>query len=233
VVIPDYTGYRVSATVLGHEIERVTDWGVAEIFDIDGVTKTKANFSRLFCDVERFYDNCESLSARGFGIAYTGLEGGGLLRTLTVKQKNDIIVNYYEPYHEHFSNLVREKIEVMGKALIIDCHSFPDKPLGWEEHLDLPRPDICIGTEKFHTPVALSELFRNHFESKGYTVSLNHPFEGTIVPTAFYHKDSRVNSIMIEINRKLFTGNDDITQMNHENITNVKNDITDMLQTLS
>jgi len=38
----------------------------------------------------------------------------------------------------------------------------------------------------------------------GYTLEINQPYAGSIVPMAFYHKDRRVVSIMIEVNRKLY-----------------------------
>jgi N-formylglutamate amidohydrolase len=229
VHIPDHTGYRATDATLKTEIDRVTDWGVAEIFDIDNVTKVVADFSRLFCDVERFYDEGEPLSTRGFGITYTRLENGDVLRELTAAQKNEIISNYYEPHHEQFTNAVCEKLSGLGEAIIIDCHSFPDNPLAWEDPSDLPRPDICIGTDAFHTPPEISKLFTDYFEEKGYTVSINHPFAGTIVPSEFYHKVPRVHSIMIEINRRLFMDNENIPKMNQTKILQLKKEITELL----
>jgi len=38
----------------------------------------------------------------------------------------------------------------------------------------------------------------------GYTIGINQPYSGSIVPMAFYHKDCRVTSIMVEVNRKLY-----------------------------
>ena len=36
------------------------------------------------------------------------------------------------------------------------------------------------------------------------TVGINRPFAGCIVPLKYYRKDSRVMSVMIEINRRLY-----------------------------
>jgi len=38
----------------------------------------------------------------------------------------------------------------------------------------------------------------------GYSLGMNQPYSGTIVPQAFYRKDRRVASIMIEVNRFLY-----------------------------
>ena len=42
----------------------------------------------------------------------------------------------------------------------------------------------------------------------GYLTARNEPFSGTIVPLKHYRKDQRVQSLMIEINRKLYVKED-------------------------
>ena len=42
----------------------------------------------------------------------------------------------------------------------------------------------------------------------GYSTVRNEPFSGTIVPLKHYRKDQRVQSLMIEINRKLYVKED-------------------------
>ena len=45
-------------------------------------------------------------------------------------------------------------------------------------------------------------------ESCGYSTARNQPFGGTIVPMKHYRKDHRVQSLIIEINRWLYLGED-------------------------
>ena len=45
-------------------------------------------------------------------------------------------------------------------------------------------------------------------ESLGYSTARDQPFSGTIVPMKHYRKDERVQSLMIEINRWLYLGED-------------------------
>ena len=45
-------------------------------------------------------------------------------------------------------------------------------------------------------------------ESCGYSTARNQPFGRTIVPMKHYCKDQRVQSLMIEINRWLYLGED-------------------------
>ena len=48
------------------------------------------------------------------------------------------------------------------------------------------------------------DQLKNYFEELGLVVGINNPYAGTIVPLEYYQKNENVNSIMIEINRKLF-----------------------------
>jgi len=42
------------------------------------------------------------------------------------------------------------------------------------------------------------------FRKKGYSVEVNRPYSGSIVPLDYYQMEKRVSSIMIEINRELY-----------------------------
>lgn len=43
-----------------------------------------------------------------------------------------------------------------------------------------------------------------YFEKKGFSIGVDWPYKGTIVPMAHYQKNKKVNSIMLEVNRKLY-----------------------------
>ncbi|MFY9944068.1 MAG: N-formylglutamate amidohydrolase [Desulfobacterales bacterium] len=88
--------------------------------------------------------------------------------------------------------------------MIIDCHSFPSVPLPYEDDQEPVRPDICIGTDSYHTPRRLVTETAAIFEKAGFRVVLNRPFSGTIVPMKFYRREPAVSSIMIELNRGLY-----------------------------
>ena len=42
----------------------------------------------------------------------------------------------------------------------------------------------------------------------GWRVERNRPYDGTMVPGSFLHKDARVHSIMVEVNRSLYMNED-------------------------
>ena len=66
------------------------------------------------------------------------------------------------------------------------CHSFPSIPLPYEPEQDPERPDICLGTDQFHTPLWLLDELRGAFEKQEYDVQVNKPFAGTLTPLKFY-----------------------------------------------
>jgi N-formylglutamate amidohydrolase len=66
------------------------------------------------------------------------------------------------------------------------------------------RPDFNIGTDKYHTPQKLIDASIAYFEQRGFSIGVDWPYKGTIVPLVHYQKNKKVNSIMLEVNRKLY-----------------------------
>jgi hypothetical protein len=59
-----------------------------------------------------------------------------------------------------------------GYSSIIDCHSFPNRPLQIDSDQSPDRPDICIGAEKFHAPDCFIDTLRSNLESAGLSVAV-------------------------------------------------------------
>jgi hypothetical protein len=89
-------------------------------------------------------------------------------------------------------------------CLIVDCHSFPSLALAYELDQTSERADICIGTDPFHTPPAICSAIVSAAKEEGYSVAVDAPFAGSLVPLASYRKDKRIMSVMIEVNRRLY-----------------------------
>lgn len=183
-------------------------------------------YSRLICDVERFEDeNLEVMSKIGMGLCYSKTHELKTLKIYDNKAINESI-NLYHVHHRKLTNLVDEHLKQYGFCIIIDCHSFSSKPLLYELNQLSPRPDICIGVDSFHTP----KSFTNNLYSllKDYDVKINTPFSGTIVPLKHYHKDKRVISIMLEINKKLYM-NEQSFELDFLKFNKLKEDIKQAL----
>ena len=138
------------------ELLRMTDWYVDELFDIGGEAANGLVFpvSRLIVDPERFADDAaEPMASRGMGVVYTSTSDGRPLRSPPESEERQrLLQTYYFPHHEMLGQLVVEALRETGQALIIDGHSFPSSPLPCDLDQSPVRPDICIGTDAFHTP---------------------------------------------------------------------------------
>lgn len=66
------------------------------------------------------------------------------------------------------------------------------------------RRDICIETDAFHTPETLTAFACAAVRESGYSVEENRPFAGAFVPMAYYGRDARVSSIMVQVKRGLY-----------------------------
>lgn len=207
-IIPEkYLEYFVlSSEKLDEELLKMSDHFTDELFDVATVQKRTIKFpvSRLLVDPERFEsDEDEVMSSVGMGCIYEKTHSGEALKQASMI-RDELISRYYRPHHEKLTNLVYECIQSDSKCLIIDCHSFPKRPLPYELHQDVERSEICIGTDHFHTPNKLTDALVDGFENQGFSVSVNKPFSGSIVPMQFYQRDKRVQTVMIEIRRDLY-----------------------------
>jgi len=162
--------------------------------------------SRLVVDPERFLDDTvETMASIGMGVVYERTSSGNPFRdNLSLKERDALIRRFYEPHHQRLAAATESELSRYGTALILDCHSFPLLPLPYEHDQDPDRPDICIGTDDFHTPEHLLEVAKQAVTDEGLTYEINRPFRGSIVPTQYWEQDQRVSSIMIEVNRSLY-----------------------------
>jgi N-formylglutamate deformylase len=195
----------LSDTELESEIIRLTDSYTDELFDFMGAIKVVFPVSRLIVDPERFIDDShEPMFKHGMGVVYTRDTRGRLLRLhLSENERNGLIQKYYEPHHKKLTEAINKAINDYRHCLIIDCHSFPSIPFEYEEKKS-SRPNICIGTDKYHTPKWLEELSYKSFMDAGFSVEFNNPFSGTMVPLSYYQINTMVYSVMIEVNRSLY-----------------------------
>jgi N-formylglutamate deformylase len=88
--------------------------------------------------------------------------------------------------------------------MVVDCHSFSARPLPHEPDQDPKGPDICVGTDPFHTPPGLALAVARAVNNLGLTVAVDRPFAGALVPAKHYRTDDRVKSVMIEVNRRIY-----------------------------
>lgn len=206
--IPDGVrpSFLVDDATLQHEIARLTDWRVDHLFswvlEFGGVLFVGTH-SRLAFDPERFADD-DPTEAVGQGVVYTHTTTREPLAHITPEERGLRIRELYEPYHDALTGVVAGALERYNMALILDCHSYPTEPVPTETQPTGVRPDICIGTDDFHTPPVLADSLECALTREGFTVQRNSPFAGTLTPLQYLGKDPRVMSVMIEVRRDLY-----------------------------
>jgi len=205
--IPNTNNFLIDGNELNNELIFSTDIATDKIFNVNGIKKFTCDFSRLFCDVERFIIG-ETMDSYGRGLYYTKTTDNKDLRKFNYNDYWNVLTNYFIPYHNNLTETIQSNLNENGSVIIIDCHSFNSKRLRYESITN--RPDICLGIDEYHTPKFLIDYIKNHFESNGLIVEINTPYSGTFVPSKFYNINHNVQSIMIEINKRLYTDNDKI-----------------------
>lgn len=196
--------FMLSDEQLQRELLRMTDSYTDELFKTDA-KQIIAPVSRLVCDMERFRDDKnESMAKRGMGVCYQSTSDLTPMKTVTDAHREEILARYYDPHHQLLEKTVRNALARGDRCLVLDCHSFASSPLPYEPNQEKSRPDICLGTDPFHTPSNLTDALRAAFEVLGYRVQENDPYAGTLIPMFAWQTDKRVMGVMIEINRSLY-----------------------------
>ena len=203
--IPFSEGYLVDSIALEKEILKLTDWYTDDLFYSNEDEMIVAEFSRIFCDPERFTDDAQEVMAQyGMGVLYEKSDNGQEIRIVTPDLKKKVLISYYWKHHNKLNSAVNNQLDNYGKVTIIDCHSYPSKPLKRDLDKNPKRPDFNIGTDSFHTTKELIDISVSFFEKAGYTLGIDWPYSGSIVPIEHYHKNKNVSTIMLEINRALY-----------------------------
>lgn len=190
------------------ELIKMTDHLTLELFS-RGVPNDRvvcAPVSRLVVDVERFeQDDLEPMSSCGMGVVYLRTsDGANLRRPISIDERQALLAAWYHPHHLRLGSATQGILDRFGRVLLVDAHSFPSRPLPYEFDQRSDRPDICIGTDNFHTPVQLAQSFTEAFRAGQFSVGLNAPFSGAMVPQRHHLIDRRVSAVMIEVNRSLY-----------------------------
>ena len=232
-VIPEKYLSSFDQSKLLHETDVLTDWFMDELIGFHP-GRIISPVSRLVCDMERFRnDGDEIMAERGMGAVYTRCSDGTPLKTVTAEEREDILTEYYDPHHKWLSHAAGMTLWQCRSCLIIDLHSFHPEPLPCDLDQTPGRPDFCIGTDPFHTPARLTEGLYDFLAGRGYSVKIDSPFSGTMVPLRYYRKEKGIHSIMIEVNRRLYLDAPSVKSKNFDRTGNLLNEAIALLEKLN
>ena len=198
--------FILSQSELAYEIEVMTDHYTDEMVSWSNQV-IRFGYSRLLVDVERFWDEeDEPMSKVGMGATYKlGHKLQPIRRNLDEIESSKL-KDLFDAHHKELEGSVDKQIEKFGMSLIIDLHSYPNKKLPYETSSGL-RPELCIGTDSFHSPDFLKDTVSDLAQRFNLDAKFDTPFSGSLVPIKFYQKDKRVSSIMLEWRRDFYLTN--------------------------
>lgn len=160
-------------------------------------------YSRLYCDVERFKDESEIMNKFGMGYIYTKTSKGELMFNPSIDDRKKI-TDIYDAHHKLLDEMVTNILELYQKCIIIDLHSYSTELVSRLFNYE-QVPDICIGIERDYYSKELTDYFVKYFMDNGYSVKINYPYQGSLVPNKYYGiKNSKIVSIMIEVNKRVY-----------------------------
>ncbi len=206
----------ISKDELNDFINNITDNKTDKLFEVDGITSIKAKYSRVYCDVEKFSDdNIEEMSKVGMGMVYTHTNKGIKFINYNKEYKEDILNNYYIPYHNNLDEVTSKLLKESDNLIIIDCHSFSKEIIMFEDRKD-NIPDICIGYNN-EQDKTIALIIKDYFDKLNYKTSFNYPYTGSLIPNKFYNNQpSNLYSFMIELNKDIYLKEEDFNKLRNE-----------------
>ncbi|MCR4607813.1 MAG: N-formylglutamate amidohydrolase, partial [Oscillospiraceae bacterium] len=183
--------------------EKMKDDGVMSVISrsFDDVQLITFDLSRLLCDVERFIGDGEVMERYGMGFCYEKAYNGRKIKDVTPALREKTL-RYYSSHHRRLD----QEVTWRKNVLLIDLHSFAED-LVMPDRIDGSRrmPEICIGADDVFTPPFLAARAERLFAEAGFTVAVNYPYSGSMVPNAVLHgkTDCNLRTVMIEINKSV------------------------------
>lgn len=146
-------------------------------------------------------------STRGMGlIRRLILPGKPMYREpLPPREVKKRIDQLYMPYHQILEESLIGLRERFGRVWHINCHSMKSTANAMNVDAGSARPDFVISDALGTTSEpAFGDFVEAQLRDLGYSTSRNDPYLGGYIVRKFGRPDAGVNSIQIEINRRLY-----------------------------
>jgi N-formylglutamate deformylase len=195
-------------------------WGFAP--DI-GATLLHARFPRTYIDPNRSADEvdetlldepwprpvCVSTKVRlGKGLVWRMLDDGTPIyrRKLGVGEVQARIDRCWTPYHQALDQAVTDALHRHGHVIHLNCHSMPAVAQRYAtDHPWLVHADFVLGDrDGTSADPRLTRWMERFLNSRGYTVSVNHPYKGVEIVRRHGRPQQRCHAIQVEVNKRLY-----------------------------
>ena len=163
--------------------------------------KVVAPYSRLYVDVEKYWDDSiEPMARFGLGAVYAN---DVFLRPLHKKKPGFMkeAKAYYETYQKNLSSACAAQ---KGDVLLLDIHSFNAHMAGLLSDCR-PLPDICLGQngDRSACPELLTAVTGRLEALPSVSYAINYPYSGSMLPSQ-RKPNQEVYSLMFEFNKRLY-----------------------------
>lgn len=195
-------------------------WGFAPGM---GASLVQARFPRSYVDVNRAVDEIDEtlLNAPwpgpvsggpkvrlGKGLVWRMLDDGTPIysRKLGVEEVQSRIARCWVSYHQALDQAVGAARQQHGFVIHIDCHSMPAVAQAYStDHPWLVHADFVLGDrDGSSADPRLTHWIERFLNSRGYTVSVNHPYKGVEIVRKHGKPLAHQHSIQLEINKRLY-----------------------------
>lgn len=205
------------------DIRSSEDAFVDELFmdaPLYGAHILSARLPRAFIDLNRSATELDSALVRGAKRAFTNpriaaglgiiprvVGNGKIIRTgkIPLAEAEARIAKYYTPYHARLKELIGALREQFGIAILLDCHSMPQKAISAAPMVRGKMPDIVLG-DRYGAACDrwIMDLVAQIFSANGFVVARNAPFSGGYITQHYGRPTKGVHAIQIEISRALY-----------------------------
>ena len=135
-------------------------------------------------------------------------------RKFTVDEVRHRLDTYHEPYHRELARILASMRGEHGAAWQLSFHCM--SAVGAPTHVDpgQDRADFCIGDVNGATCTPeFRDLVVGTLKGLGHTVSVNFPFYGGYLTRRHSDPANRINSVFIEINKRMFIDTSTFTKI--------------------
>lgn len=196
-----------------------TDWFVHDLYNFApelGITVIHARYSRWVIDLNRdaaskpLYDDGRIITGLTPSTDFFGEEIYLEKRFVPGDEETERrLVNYYRPYYQKIENLLAERIEEFGKALLWDAHSIRRfVPTISKE----PFPDLILGdNDERSAGKEIIDIALNGLRTGKYGVNHNTPFKGGRITRYFGKPATKVHALQLEMAKTNYMNDDELT----------------------
>ena len=214
-----------------------------------GASLVHARFPRTYLDVNRAADEIdpellsspwpgplrESPKVRlGKGLVWRMLDDGTPIydRLLTPDEMHQRIERCWVPYHRALDQAIEVAHRRHGHVIHLNCHSMPAVAQAYStEHPYLHHADFVLGDrDGTSADPRLTRWMERFLNSRGYTVSINHPYKGVEIVRRHGRPAEGRHSIQVEVNKRLYMSEETLDR--HAGFAQVRQTLREMAEAL-